>query len=59
MTPDQGQTWHRLGEDLDKRSPADINLPGDGVFGIRIVITNGNGFGGRPPVRGDAPPVHH
>jgi hypothetical protein len=55
MTPDDGQTWHRLGEDTDKRSPADVNLPGDGIFGIRIVITNGNGFGGRPPARGDAP----
>ncbi|MBI2806010.1 MAG: hypothetical protein HYX68_13605 [Planctomycetes bacterium] len=55
MTPDKGQTWHRLGEDTDKRSPAEVNLPGDGVFGIRIVVTNGNGFGGRAPVRGDLP----
>ena len=55
MTPDKGQSWHRLGEDADKRSPADINLPGDGVYGIRIVVTNGNGFGGRAPVRGDLP----
>jgi hypothetical protein len=55
MTPDKGQTWHRLGEDADKRSPADINLPGDGVYGIRIVVTNGNGFGGKAPVRGDLP----
>ena len=55
MTPDKGQTWHRLGEDTAKRSPAEIKLPGDGVYGIRIVVTNGNGFGGKAPVRGDAP----
>ena len=55
MTPDNGQTWHKLGEDTDKRSPGDFNLPGDGVYGIRIVVTNGNGFGGKAPVRGDAP----
>jgi hypothetical protein len=55
MTPDKGQTWHRLSEDLNKRSPTEINLPGDGVFGIRIVVANGNGFGGRAPVRGDPP----
>jgi hypothetical protein len=55
MTPNEGQSWHRIGEDSDKRSPAEINLPGDGVFGIRIVITNGNGFGGRAPARGEAP----
>ena len=54
MTPDKGQTWHRLSEDVAKRSPASINLPGDGLYGIRIVVSNGNGFGGRAPVRGDA-----
>jgi hypothetical protein len=55
MTPDKGQTWHRLSEDFAKRSPASINLPGDGVYGIRIAVSNGNGFGGRAPTRGDAP----
>ena len=55
MTPDKGQSWHRLGEDADKRSPAEIDLPGDGSYGIRIVVTNGNGFGGKAPVRGDQP----
>jgi hypothetical protein len=55
MTPDKGQSWHRLSEDVAKRSPASINLPGDGVYGVRIVVSNGNGFGGRAPVRGDAP----
>jgi hypothetical protein len=55
MTPDNGQTWHRLAEDTIKRSPAEIKLPGDGVYGIRIIVSNGNGFGGKAPIRGDAP----
>jgi hypothetical protein len=55
MTPDNGQTWQRIAEDTAKRSPAEVKLPGDGVYGIRIVVTNGNGFGGKAPVRGDAP----
>jgi hypothetical protein len=55
QSPNQGQTWHRLCEDPSKRGPAEINLPGDGVYGIRIVITNGNGFGGHAPAPGDAP----
>jgi hypothetical protein len=55
MTPDNGQSWHKLGEDTDKQSPAQITLPGDGVYGIRIVVSNGNGFGGKAPIRGDAP----
>lgn len=55
MTGDGGQNWQRLQEDKDKRSPVEIDLPGEGLFGIRLAITNGNGFGGTPPARGDAP----
>ena len=55
MTADQGQTWQRLCDDPDRRSPVEFDLPGEGVFGIRLAITNGNGFGGTPPRRGDAP----
>jgi len=55
LTADEGHTWQRYGEDADHRSPAEINLPGEGLFGIRLVVTNGNGFGGKAPVAGDAP----
>lgn len=55
MTGDDGQTWQRLGEDHDRRSPGEFDLPGEGVFGIRLAVTNGNGFGGTPPKRGDRP----
>ena len=55
LTGDGGLNWQRLQEDPDRRSPAEVDLPGEGLFGIRLVITNGNGFGGTPPARGDAP----
>lgn len=55
MTADNGLNWQRLCEDPDRRSPAEIDLPGEGLFGIRLAVTNGNGFGGTPPARGDAP----
>jgi hypothetical protein len=55
LTTDEGHTWQRYGEDADHRSPAEINLPGEGLFGIRLVVTNGNGFGGKAPVPGDTP----
>jgi hypothetical protein len=55
ITSDEGKTWLRLCEDPDRRSPAEIELPGEGLFGIRLVVTNGNGFGGSPPARGEAP----
>jgi hypothetical protein len=55
LTPDKGQNWSKIPEDNDKRSPADIDLPGEGLFGIRLAITNGNGFGGKAPKAGDRP----
>lgn len=55
MTPDRGNTWVKAGEDVDKQSPANVNLPSEGLFGIRLAITNGNGFGGRAPRSGDRP----
>ena len=55
MTPDRGATWVKAGEDADKQSPANVSLPGEGLFGIRLAITNGNGFGGRAPKAGDRP----
>jgi hypothetical protein len=55
LTADQGHSWQRLCEDKNRHSPTEFDLPGDGVFGVRVVVTNGNGFGGRPPVAGDQP----
>ncbi len=55
ITKDRGTTWTRLCEDNDRRSPAEITLPGEGLYGLRLVVTNGNGFGGTPPQRGDQP----
>jgi hypothetical protein len=55
VTSDKGQTWKCMGEDGDKKSPAEVTLPGDGVYGVKLVVTNGNGFGGKAPVAGEAP----
>src|SRR5205823_6628344 len=51
MTPDKGNSWHPLREVADKNSPIEIKLPGDGFYGLRVVVSNGNGFGGRAPVK--------
>jgi hypothetical protein len=55
MTRDEGMTWQRLGEDPDRRSPVEFDLPGEGLYGISLVLTNGSGFGGTTPARGDTP----
>lgn len=54
-TKDEGQTWQKLCEDADCRSPVDIDLPGDGLYGVSLVVSNGNGVAGAPPARGDRP----
>ena len=54
-TTDQGLSWKSLGVDTDLHSPLKINLPGEGVYGIRMVGVNGNGFGGQKPNPGDRP----
>jgi hypothetical protein len=55
VTADGGQSWQRLGEDPDRRSPVEIDLPGEGVYGVSLVVSNGRGFGATPPNPGDAP----
>ncbi|MBV9123006.1 MAG: hypothetical protein JO112_06600, partial [Planctomycetes bacterium] len=55
ITRDEGQTWQFLCEDRDRHSPVDIDLPGEGLYGISLVVSNGAGLGGTPPNRGDVP----
>ncbi len=55
LTSDQGNTWFRHMSDPQRKNPAEIDLPGEGLFGVRLAITNGNGFGGTPPRPGDGP----
>jgi hypothetical protein len=55
LTRDKGQTWQRHAEDVDRKSPVEVNLPGEGQFGISLVVSNGRGFGGNVPKAGDTP----
>jgi hypothetical protein len=54
-TRDLGQSWQKLCEDADRQSPVDVNLPGEGIFGLSLVVSNGRGFGALPPNPGDTP----
>jgi hypothetical protein len=55
MTKDEGKSWQRLCEDKDRVSPAEFDLPGEGVYGLSVVVTNGNGMGDPPPGNGEQP----
>jgi hypothetical protein len=54
-TRDKGQNWQKIGEDTTRKSPVDVQLPGEGQFGLTLVVSNGLGFGAQPPAAGDTP----
>ncbi len=54
-TRDGGRTWRQFTVDSDHRSPLRVSVDEEGVYGFRVVVTNGAGLGGRPPESGDLP----
>jgi len=57
LTEDEGRNWRHYTEDVNPRkgSPLAVNLPGEGVFGLRLVVTSGAGLAKRGPQSGDLP----
>jgi hypothetical protein len=55
ITQDGGRTWIRRGEDLDRVSPIEIDLGGEGTYGICLVARSAMGLGDQPPAAGDPP----
>jgi hypothetical protein len=54
-TRDGGGQWISLGVDQDNRSPMRVAVPGEGVYGFRIVVDGGNGAAAPPPQSGEQP----
>jgi hypothetical protein len=54
-TTDGGQSWRRFTAVNDRRSPLRVNVPDEGLYGFRVVVINGSGFGAKPPAAGDSP----
>jgi hypothetical protein len=52
-TRDRGHSWFFLCTDAKKQSPAEIRLPDEGLFGIKLVVANLRGYGAEPPRQGD------
>jgi hypothetical protein len=53
-TPDGGQTWTHLCEDADRVSPVEVELPGEGRYGICLAACAAEGEC-KPPAKGEAP----
>jgi hypothetical protein len=54
-TRDGGKSWRRFVVDEGGRSPMKVSVDEEGVYGFRVVVTNGAGLGGAPPKVGDLP----
>ena len=56
-TPDEGQSWKLFGIDEDLRPPARFDSPGDGLFGLFLVVVNRTGPSSQPPTPRTEPHV--
>ena len=48
-TADRGKTWHRFGDDTDRRSPVQFLAPREGLLGLFIVLRNRFGASSESP----------
>jgi hypothetical protein len=55
ITQDGGRTWHRRGDDPDRASPIEVDLGGEGTYGLCLVARSASGLGDQPPAPGDPP----
>ncbi len=57
VTRDNGRSWTRLDEDADRTSPYDVDLGGEGTYGLSLVVRSASGLGDMPPAPGDRPQI--
>jgi hypothetical protein len=55
ITQDGGRTWIRRGDDPDRVSPIEVDLGGEGTYGLCLVARSASGLGDQPPAPGDPP----
>jgi hypothetical protein len=55
ITQDGGRTWIRRGDDPDRVSPIEVDLGGEGTYGLYLVARSASGLGDQPPAPGDPP----
>ena len=48
-TQDGGETWQKWGIDPDLRSPFEVEVDRDGIYGFRVVLLNANGLASEVP----------
>lgn len=57
VTENNGQNWFSYGDDVDMRSPFQVDTRGEGTFGFAVRVQNGLGFSDPPPQPGELPSI--
>lgn len=57
VTENNGQSWFSYGDDVDMRSPFQVDTRGEGTFGFAVRVRNGLGFSDPPPQPGELPSI--
>lgn len=55
MTRDDGRTWFKAGEDPDAQPPMLVEFPGEGIYGLTLVVRSRVGLGRPVPQPGEPP----
>ena len=57
ITEDDGQKWYKYGNDPDRRSPFQVDVPREGTYGFSLRVRNGVGHADPAPRAGQKPLV--
>lgn len=57
VTQNEGGKWYRYGIDEDRRSPFDVEVPDDGIYGFAMRVVSGAGLTDPPPQPGQKPDI--
>lgn len=57
ITEDNGRKWWKYGDDPDLKSPFDVKVRNDGVYGFAIRVSSGAGLTSDPPIPGEPPTI--
>jgi hypothetical protein len=57
VTQDNGTKWRKYGNDLDRKSPFQVEVPKDGVYGFALRVRSGVGLAADPPQPGEKPSI--
>lgn len=57
VTQNNGEKWFRYGIDEDRKSPFEVEVPGDGIFGFVMRVVSGAGLVDPPPQPNQQPEI--